>query len=365
MFLTLCLALSTQLHSFSFLSFLYHQQKLANAKSNPINVAKKAAALLATKRAINDAHNASGGNIDPNLTLDAVRRVSQGLVSQVLKIVGNNHFYLAAGREYGIEDEVWKFASNRGDSKSSLVHGPNNERMTPGMLKEKNWRSVTLDYATNNVANCDSVECTCHEIMYKLLGSIWLRNGAGGVHHGRDGTIFTFKLAVAFGPSAGIRFRAEHPRRLSGQPRFASLEQLMLDLVPRPIALLPLIPAIEQMPTATRQVAEPTATRLDDDGGGKLRAIEERVIEQPSKKPPLVDLTNDDDIKPKAKAQRTLNNFYARKPPAIKLNNLRTAPLPRTRRRILDDDDDDATKSRKRIVILDDDDDDDDGSDDE
>ena len=213
-------------------------------------------------------------------------------MSQVLKIVGNNHFYLAAGREYGIEDEVWKFASNRGDSKSSLVHGPNNERMTPGMLKEKNWRSVTLDYATNNVANCDSVECTCHEIMYKLLGSIWLRNGAGGVHHGRDGTIFTFKLAVAFGPSAGIRFRAEHPRRLSGQPRFASLEQLMLDLVPRPIALLPLIPAIEQMPTATRQVAEPTATRLDDNGGGKLRAIEERVIEQPSKKPPLVDLTN-------------------------------------------------------------------------
>ena len=213
MFLTLCLALSTQLHSFSFLSFLYHQQKLANAKSNPINVAKKAAALLATKRAINDAHNASGGNIDPNLTLDAVRRVSQGLVSQVLKIVGNNHFYLAAGREYGIEDEVWKFASNRGDSKSSLVHGPNNERMTPGMLKEKNWRSVTLDYATNNVANCDSVECTCHEIMYKLLGSIWLRNGAGGVHHGRDGTIFTFKLAVAFGPSAGIQFRAKHPRR--------------------------------------------------------------------------------------------------------------------------------------------------------
>jgi len=118
----------------------------------------------------------------------------------------------------------------------------------------------------------------------------------------------------------------------------------------------------------TEQIVERNATSRriirdeDDNGGGKLRAIEERVIEQPSKKPPLVDLTNDDDIKPKAKAQRTLNNFYARKPPAIKLNNLRTAPLPRTRRRILDDDDDDATKSRKRIVILDDD---DDGSDDE
>ena len=173
-----------------------------------------------------------------------------------------------------------------------LVHGPNNERMTPGMLKKRNWRYAVLDFATNNDANCDSIECACQEIMYKLSGSIWLRNGAGGVHHGKDGTIFTFKLAVAFGPSTGIRFRAEHPRRLSGQPRFASPEQLMLDLVPRPIALLPLIPAIEQMPTATRQVAEPTATRLDDDGGGKLRAIEERVIEQPSKKPPLVDLTN-------------------------------------------------------------------------
>ena len=90
----------------------------------------------------------------------------------------------------------------------------------------------------------------------------------------------------------------------------------------------------------TEQIVERNATSRriirdeDDNGGGKLRAIEERVIEQPSKKPPLVDLTNDDDIKPKAKAQRTLNNFYARKPPAIKLNNLRTAPLPRTRRRI-------------------------------
>ena len=51
------------------------------------------------------------------------------------------------------------------------------------------------------------------------------------------------------------------------------------------------------------------------------------------------------------------------KPPAIKLNNLRTAPLPRTLPQ--DENDGDATKSRKRIVIRDDDDDDDNGSDDE
>jgi len=94
-----------------------------------------------------------------------------------------------------------------------LVHGPNNERMTAGMLKKKNWRSEILDFATNNNVNCDMVECASHEIMHALRKSIWLTPGAGAVHHGRDGTIFTFKLAVAFGPSAGIQFRAKHPRR--------------------------------------------------------------------------------------------------------------------------------------------------------
>ena len=51
----------------------------------------------------------------------------------------------------------------------------------------------------------------------------------------------------------------------------------MFERVTRPIASLPLIPAIKRVPTATWQVAEPTATRLDDNGGGKPQATEEQV----------------------------------------------------------------------------------------
>jgi len=74
----------------------------------------------------------------------------------------------------------------------------------------------------------------------------------------------------------------------------------------RPIASLPLIPAIKRVPTAIRQVAEPTVTRLDDDGGGKLRAIDDDVIE-PRKRAGsrfrILDSDDDDDdgaIKPSA-----------------------------------------------------------------
>ena len=98
-----------------------HQQRQAQSKHNAKSNAKTSAALLATKRVINDAHNARGGKIDAELTLDAVQRIAYHLVLEVLTIVGDNHFYIAAGCAHGIKDEVFGFSTLRGNSKP-LVH---------------------------------------------------------------------------------------------------------------------------------------------------------------------------------------------------------------------------------------------------
>jgi len=143
----------------------------------------------------------------------------------------------------------------------------------------------------------------------------------------RMGKIFTFTLMLAYGTSTGLQFRVTHPRKLSCTPLFASTEQLVFEQVARPIEWV-------ARPNATRQVARPTASRQrildeddnddtkprkrfvildddddDDDDATKPPAIEEQVTEQPSKNPPLIDLTNNGGTKPKAKVQRTLSDL--------------------------------------------------------
>ena len=47
----------------------------------------------------------------------------------------------------------------------------------------------------------------------------------------------------------------------------------------------------------------------DDDDATKPPAIEEQVTKQPSKNPPLIDLTSNGGTKPKAKVQRTFSDL--------------------------------------------------------
>jgi hypothetical protein len=84
-----------------------------------------------------------------------------------------------------------------------------------------------LSFETNNPKNCDMVEQAIHEILYSYPWTIWLRCGAGAVHNGKNGEVYTFALAVAYGPGTGLQDRAGHPRLLPGDPVFASPNQLV------------------------------------------------------------------------------------------------------------------------------------------
>ena len=288
-------------------------------------------ALLVTKQDITARHIAGGARVDTNLTHNEVRSVAQGVVNQVLATVPTGSMaYVAAGRDYRIQIEVWGFSTKRGNMEP-LVYGKkgkNDTHVTEGMLRNTfKWRSVGLNFMTNNADNCNMVEACVHEILHGHPMSIWLRPRAGSVQQGKNGGIFTFTLWLAYGPSMGIQFRATHPRKLPRLPKVASTEQLVFEQVARPIEWV-------ARPNATRQVARPTASRQrildednnddtkpckrfvildddndDDDDATKPPATEEQVTEQPSKNPPLIDLTNNGGTKPKAKVQRTFSDL--------------------------------------------------------
>ena len=285
-------------------------------------------ALLATKQDITARHIAGGARVDANLTHNEVQSVAQGVVNQVLATVPTGSMaYVAASRDYRIKIEVWGFSTKRGNMEP-LVYGKkgkNDTRVTEGMLRNTfKWRSVGLNFMTNNADNCNMVKACVHEILHGHPMSIWLRPGAGSVQQGKNGEIFTFTLWLAYGPSTGIQFRATHPRKLPRIPKVASTEQLVFEQVARPIEWV-------ARPNATRQVARPTASRQrildednnddtkprkcfvildeDDDDATKPPATEEQVTEQPSKNPPLIDLTNNGGTKPNAKVQRTFSDL--------------------------------------------------------
>jgi hypothetical protein len=44
--------------------------------------------------------------------------------------------------------------------------------------------------------------------------SIWLRNGAGGVHLDKEGKMLKFSLSIIHESREGLSFAATHPRKL-------------------------------------------------------------------------------------------------------------------------------------------------------
>ena len=219
--------------------------------------------------------------------------------------------YVAASRDYRIKIEVWGFSTKRGNMEP-LVYGKkgkNDTRVTEGMLRNTfKWRSVGLNFMTNNADNCNMVKACVHEILHGHPMSIWLRPGAGSVQQGKNGEIFTFTLWLAYGPSTGIQFRATHPRKLPRIPKVASTEQLVFEQVARPTASRQRI-LDEDDNDDTKPRKRFVILDEDDNDATKPPATEEQVTEQPSKNPPLIDLTNNGGTKPNAKVQRTFSNL--------------------------------------------------------
>ena len=252
---------------------------------------------MATKQAVIDRHIAEGAGIDRNLTKLEVQTKTRRLVDEIFEIVGpDDLIYVASCRKYRIEDEVYAFQTTRGYQKP-LLHGKDGTHVTVGMLKNTfMWKFKGLSIETNNPENCNMIEHAIHESLWSYRNTIWLRCGAGAVRNGKNGEVYTFTIAVAFGPGTGLKDRAGHPRLLT-DPVYASHDQLYVEQAAGPNASLPVV-----KPIASRHVASLKASRLcildeddvdtkpskrfrikddddDDDGGGKPQAIKKQVTE--------------------------------------------------------------------------------------
>jgi hypothetical protein len=61
----------------------------------------------------------------------------------------------------------------------------------------------------------NEVEKQVHKLLFENKMSIWLKNGAGGVHLDKDGKMLTkFSLSIIHGSREGLSFAATHPRKL-------------------------------------------------------------------------------------------------------------------------------------------------------
>ena len=76
------------------------------------------------------------------------------------------------------------------------------------------WKCVESLYTTTSAYNMKEVEKRVHQLLFENPMSIWLRNGAGGVHLAEDGSLVEFSLSIIHGPSKGLSFAAKHPRNL-------------------------------------------------------------------------------------------------------------------------------------------------------
>jgi hypothetical protein len=67
---------------------------------------------------------------------------------------------------------------------------------------------------TTSACNMNEVEKQVHKLLFENEMSIWLRNGAGGVHLDKEGKMLKFSLSIIHGSHEGLSFATMHPRKL-------------------------------------------------------------------------------------------------------------------------------------------------------
>jgi hypothetical protein len=166
------------------------QQKLQsakfNAKGNAKNNAKKASELRETKKAENDALVAQGIGIDAALRPDVVETIALMVVKQIENIVDKDskvNVFTSAERRIDAES----FASVTGRGKGTpLISNKNGGNISAKIMKDiYKWECVKSLYTTTCAYNMNEVEKQVHKLLFENKMSIWLRNGAGGVHLGQ------------------------------------------------------------------------------------------------------------------------------------------------------------------------------------
>ena len=192
------------------------QQKLKIAKSNAKSNAKKGLELRETKKAENDALVAQGIGIDAALRPDVVETIALKVVKKIEKIVDeDSKVYVFTSAERRIDVESFASVTGRGKG-TPLISDKNGGNVTAKIMKDTyKWECKESLYTTTSAYNMNEVEKQVHKLLFENKMSIWLRNGAGGVHLDKEGKMLTkFSLSIIHGSREGLSFAATHPRKL-------------------------------------------------------------------------------------------------------------------------------------------------------
>jgi len=199
------------------------QQKLQNAKYNAKNNsknsakthAKKASELRETKKAENDALVAQGIGIDAALGPDVVETIALKVVRKIKAIVDEDgKVYVFTSAERRIDVESFASVTGRGYG-TRLIRDKNGGKVSAKTMKKiYKWKCVKSLYTTTSAYNMNEVEKQEHKLLFENKMSIWLRNGAGGVHLDKEGKMLKFSLSIIHGSCEGLSFAAMHPRKL-------------------------------------------------------------------------------------------------------------------------------------------------------
>ena len=192
------------------------QQKLKIAKSNAKSNAKKGLELRETKKAENDALVAQGIGIDAALRPDVVETIALKVVKKIEKIVDeDSKVYVFTSAERRIDEESFASVTGRGNG-TPLISDKNGGNVTAKIMKDTyKWECKESLYTTTSAYNMNEVEKQVHKLLFENKMSIWLRNGAGGVHLDKEGKMLTkFSLSIIHGSREGLSFAATHPRKL-------------------------------------------------------------------------------------------------------------------------------------------------------
>ena len=187
------------------------QRKLANDKINTKISLKREE----TKMAENNKLRAQGVGIDANLRCGMVEAIALRLVERIKLIVEDGEMlYVLTSQSLRIQKEAFVCTSSRGNG-TRLITDVNGGSVTGTILKSNyGWKCKESLWTSTSASNMNRVEKRVHQLMYEDDRSIWIVNGAGGVHLDKERKMIKFSLSIIHGSREGLSFAATHPRKL-------------------------------------------------------------------------------------------------------------------------------------------------------
>ena len=146
---------------------------------------------------------------------DVVETIALMVVKQIKNIVDKDgKVYVFTSAERRIDEESFASVTGRGNG-TRLISDKNGGNVSAKIMKDiYKWECVKSLYTTTSVYNMNKVEKQVHKLLFENKMSIWLRNGAGGVHLDKEGKMLKFSLSIIHGSRDGLSFASTHPRKL-------------------------------------------------------------------------------------------------------------------------------------------------------